>query len=353
MLISLPYFIVKAIFSRPHPGWTFKQTLLVHCIREYLHILGLAGVPDSLSLEPGNQGERFQVIDPTSFPRSIFQGPALSPIVSPEKIGGTWYPRKPDNPKGPIVLWNHGGAFVTGHSRELFCGFLAEGLLERAGAEAVFCLEYRLSGYGKNPFPAAFQDMITAYSYLTETLKIPPASIVVGGDSAGANLTIAFLRYLEEHSTGIKPPGSAVLCSPWVSPLESLSPTCSYREHKTWATDYLTMSFLQFGARTYASGDLPAEYITPQGHPFRTGVPLFASFGECEILGPGVIAWAEEMRTVRGNEVQLYCEKDAPHDTVSELHLQILEFSKVGWRRHVIRREFSTCFLRLLTLVRR
>lgn len=164
--------------------------------------------------------------------------------------------------------------------------------------------------------------MITAYSYLTETLQIPATSIAVGGDSAGGNLTIAFLCYLEEHSTGIKPPVSAVLCSPWVSPLESLSPTCTYREQKTWATDYLSMPFLQFGAHTYApagpNGGAPAQYISALGHPFRSSVPLFASFGECGILGSSIIAWSEEMRLVQGNKVHLYCEKNAPHDTVSK-----------------------------------
>lgn len=321
-LIGLPFVVTKAFFFRPHPEWTFKQTLCLRSTRDFLDIFILAGLTEALPIYPGKKGESFQVIDPTTFPKSFYQGPAISLAVTPEKVGGTWYPRKPDNPKGLIILWNHGGAFIMGNSGELFCGLVARALLLHTGAVAVFCPEYRLSGYGKNPFPAALQDMVTAYSYLTETLQIPASSITVGGDSAGGNLTIAFLRYLEEHSTGTKPPVSAVLCSPWVNPLESLSPTCSYREQKTWATDYLSMPFLQFGASTYApagpNGDAPARYISALGHPFRTGVPIFASFGECEIFGPGIIAWAEEMRTVQGNEIQLYCEENAPHDTVSK-----------------------------------
>lgn len=319
-LISLPYAVVKAFFYRPHPEWSFKQTLCVRSTRDLLDILVRAGLTESLSIYPGNKGEKFQGIDPTTFPKSFYKGPATSLAVTPEKVGGTWYPRKPDNQKGLIILWNHGGAFIMGNSGELFCGLVAKALLLHSGALAVFCPEYRLFGHGKNPFPAALQDMITAYSYITETLQIPATSVAVGGDSAGGNLTIAFLRYLEEHSTGIKPPVSAVLCSPWVSPLDSLSPTCSYREQETWATDYLTMSFLQLGASTYAAagpnGDPPDQYISALGHPFHTSIPLFASSGEYEILGPSIIAWAEGMQLVHGNEVQLYCEKNAPHDTV-------------------------------------
>ena len=208
-----------------------------------------------------------------------------------------------------------------GNSGKMFCGFAAKALLQHTGAVAVFCPEYRLSGYGKNPFPAALQDIIAAYSYLTETLQVPATSVAVGGDSAGGNLTIAFLRYLEEHNTRIKPPSYAFLCSPWVEPVESLHPTCSYQARKNYATDYVAMPFLQVGASTYApdgpNDEAPDRYISALGHPFRTSIPLFASFGEGEILGPGVVAWAEEMRAVRANEVQLYCEKNAPHDTVS------------------------------------
>lgn len=47
-------------------------------------------------------------------------------------------------------------------------------------------LEYRLSEYSVNPFPAPWQDMISAYSYLTETLDFPASSITSGGDSPSA-----------------------------------------------------------------------------------------------------------------------------------------------------------------------
>lgn len=200
----------QGLFSRPHPEWTFKQTLCVRSTRDFLDILGRAGLTEYLSIYPGKKGERFQVIDPTTFPKAFYKGPATSLAVTPEKVGGTWYPRKPDNQKGLIILWNHGGAFIMGNSGELFCGLVAKALLLHTGAVAVFCPEYRLSGHGKNPFPAALQDMITAYYYITETLQMPATSVAVGGDSAGGNLTIAFLRYLEEHSTAIKPPVSAI-----------------------------------------------------------------------------------------------------------------------------------------------
>lgn len=321
IIIGLPYTVLSAFIRRPHPKWTFRQTVVARLIRSYLHMFGRAGVSATLTLEPGKQGDRFQVIDPSTFPKSFYQGPATSPAVTPSKVGGTWYPNQPKDAKTRIILWNHGGAFIMGDSRELYCGFLTKTLLEHARADAVFCLEYRLSGYGQHPYPAALQDMITAYAHLTETLEIPPTSITIGGDSAGANLSIAFMRYLEQNPTGLKRPGSAALVSPWVAPLESLSPTDSYQDQKAYQTDYVAVSNLQLGARTYAPSDNTESsntaYITPLGHPFATTIPVFAHFGECEVLGPGIVAWVNEMRRTPSNEIELYCEKHAPHDTIA------------------------------------
>lgn len=338
IIISLPYTVLNALISRPHPRWTFRQTVAARLIRSYLDMIGQTGVSTTPTLEPDKQGDRFKVINPSQFPKSIYQGPAISPSVTPSKAGGTWYPAQPKDAsaKTRIILWSHGGAFIMGNSRELYCSFLANTLLEHAKADAVFCLEYRLSGQGgQNPFPAALQDVITAYAYLTETLVIPPDSITIGGDSAGANLSIAFLRYIEQNpTTGIKRPGAAALVSPWVAPLESLDPGGKYQDQKAYRTDYVAVSNLQFGARSYAPpGEVESSnsaYITPLGHPFATGVPIFAHFGEWEVLGPGIVAWFEEMRGMPGNEVELYCERDAPHDTMAAGNILGWEDSAYG-----------------------
>ncbi|KAJ4395967.1 hypothetical protein N0V93_000183 [Gnomoniopsis smithogilvyi] len=318
-ILRLPYWMIASLISRP-PNWTFKQAVLNSFFRDYVDRFSLAGVNETTTLEPGKQGVRFKVIDPADFSSSFFQGPAVSTEVAPAKVGGTWYPAEPSSPTGPVFLWLHGGAFVMGNSRDEFAGFAAKTLVEHGGAEAVFCLEYRLSGYGKNPFPAALQDAITAYLYLTETLKIPSTQITIGGDSAGGNLTIALLRYLKEQDTQLPQPSSAALASPWVSPLESLDPACTYTTEKNWSSDYLPLSFLQWGAKTYQpTGGIDgtvATYITPIGNPLATEVPILVWYGEREIFAPRVLAWAEEMRKVPGNRVEVFCEKDAVHDTI-------------------------------------
>jgi acetyl esterase/lipase len=119
------------------------------------------------------------------------------------------------------VLYFHGGAFVQGDGRMEQCGPIAKYFLDKRTADAVFCLQYRLSGHeGMNPFPAALQDALSSYLFLLHQLNIPPHQIIFAGDSAGANLAAALLRYLYEFGStmNILTPKCAVLLSPWVEP---------------------------------------------------------------------------------------------------------------------------------------
>ncbi|CAN8097864.1 unnamed protein product [Discula destructiva] len=195
--------------------------------------------------------------------------------------------------------------------------------------QGVFSIQYRLSGYGgRDPFPAAIQDIVTAYLYLTRTCKIPSSSIVVAGNSSGGNLVIAFIRYLEQVTPDIGRPLCAAVVSPWVAPLESLKPAYARKTLKNHATEYVADSFHKWGARTYLPfGGVDAStaaYITPLGHPFSTSTPIFVSSGECELLGPSIVAWAAEMRAYSDNQLQLHCDKMG-------VHASILNGDAIGW----------------------
>lgn len=301
------------------------------------------GITETHTLEPGKEGDRFQVAEP--FSPEHYRGPlASNPDVKPATVGGTWFPEKPDPEKGfggVVVLHIHGGAFVLGDGRTGYSGFLAKTLIDKAGAGAVFAPQYRLSGYGSssssaggtttsgaaNPFPAALQDVVTSYLYLTRTLGIPPSRVVLCGDSAGGNLVIALLRYLDAFGgdLGIAPPSSAVLIAPWVNPLASLGPDSVYKQHEHWSTDYLPVSFLRWGAKVYSSGlaDENLLYVTPLGNPWKTRVPIFVSMGEAEILETDGTAWCRQMQEA-GGDVEVYYEEHAVHDT-------LLMGAIIGW----------------------
>jgi|SRR5262245_2274058 len=86
----------------------------------------------------------------------------------------------------PALVYYHGGGWTIGDldTHDVLCRQLAVG----TGC-AVFSVEYRLAP--ESPFPAAVEDSLSSVDYVIEnanTLKIDPARLAVGGDSAGGNL---------------------------------------------------------------------------------------------------------------------------------------------------------------------
>lgn len=336
VFFCLPVWSIQALIPacRPHPQWGFKQALMARLTRNIVDLYSNVGITETHTLEPGKEGDRFQTVEP--FPLDLYRGPLGSnPDVKPVTVGGTWFPKKPDVEEGfdgIVVLQVHGGAFVLGDGRTGYCGFMAQTLMDKAGADAVFAPQYRLSGYGSasaaaNPFPAAMQDVLTSYLYLTKTLGIPSQRIVLCGDSAGGNLVIALLRYLDTFGPelGFAFPSCAVLIAPWVNPLASLGPDSVYKQHDHWSTDYLPVSFLRWGAKVYSSGlaDENLPYVTPLGNPWGTKVPIFVSMGEAEILETDGTAWCRQMQDA-GGHVQVSYEEHAVHDT-------LLMGAIIGW----------------------
>jgi acetyl esterase len=87
---------------------------------------------------------------------------------------------------GPLLVFFHGGGWVYGDldSHDPTCRFLAE----RSGVR-VLSVDYRLAP--EHPFPAAYDDAVAAYRWVTEhagSLGADPSRLGVGGDSAGGNL---------------------------------------------------------------------------------------------------------------------------------------------------------------------
>ncbi|WP_298959796.1 alpha/beta hydrolase [uncultured Methylobacterium sp.] len=86
----------------------------------------------------------------------------------------------------PCLLYLHGGGWMLGSldSHDGICRRLANG----AGA-CVIAVDYRLAP--EHPFPAALRDAAAALAFVAAeagALRVDPARLAVGGDSAGGNL---------------------------------------------------------------------------------------------------------------------------------------------------------------------
>ncbi|KAI1749176.1 alpha/beta hydrolase fold-3 domain-containing protein [Xylaria castorea] len=322
--------LVRFPSFRPNPAWSAKQTFMTRLLHPILDLVSRVGVTETLTLEKGKEGERFQTVTPSTL--DVYKGPLLHKTVKPTTIGGTWFPHAPGTDvKGKtIALYFHGGAFIQGDGRDAGCRSAAKRLLEKGGADAVFSVQYRLSGYGgMNPFPAALQDAVSSYLFLLNEVHVPADQIVVVGDSAGGNLSTAFLRYLHEFGVEINvpTPKCAILLSPWVAPFQYDMSSNPHRD-----TDFIPSAFPRWGAHAYANSwpdTVSDPYITPHGNPFPTPVPVFVNAASAEVLYEQITQWAKEMTDVNGNVIELNYEKDAVHDTF--LSGELLGFEKSAW----------------------
>ncbi|KAB8346057.1 hypothetical protein FH972_023109 [Carpinus fangiana] len=326
--IRLPLWILYYIPSslRPHAKWTLRQAIGVRVVKAFLYNVASVEMKTPLSLKPGSEKDRFQVLEPAK--KSFYTGVTTSdPSVQPQQLGGTWHPAAPsasdDKKPSQVILHFHGGAYVIGDGRDHDAGFAARTLLAGTGASHVFCPQYRLACNPGGQFPAALQDAITAYSHLLFTLNIPAKSIVLSGDSAGANLVLALTRYLADHGSavGLADPLAGLLHSPWVNPKSSYQSGTAFYSSPNVGTDYITANFGTWGAECYAPApetglDIGNEYISFQGQPFATKVPLYISAGECEVLLHDCVRLFEELRAVKGNNIELQIEDNAVHDII-------------------------------------
>ena len=107
-----------------------------------------------------------------------------------------------------LLIYFHGGGYCSGsivsHRR-----LVTEA--GRAGGLRTLAVEYRLAP--EHPFPAARDDALTVWRRLRRE-GCAANQIAVGGDSAGANLTLALARELKRAGQDL--PGCLWLLSPWV-----------------------------------------------------------------------------------------------------------------------------------------
>lgn len=105
-----------------------------------------------------------------------------------------------------VLLYLHGGAFVA--ETPTFHGAMLARICREARTRGLM-LSYRLAP--EHPYPAALDDCMAAYRWLLDQGHAAD-HIIVAGDSAGGNLTLALL--LRARDEGLPLPAGAVALSP-------------------------------------------------------------------------------------------------------------------------------------------
>ncbi|MDO5503362.1 MAG: alpha/beta hydrolase [Actinomycetia bacterium] len=209
-----------------------------------------------------------------------------------------------------VLVYAHGGGFVLGglDSADSVCRFLCA----HAGIE-VLAVDYRLAP--EHPFPAATEDLLTAYRFAVEHAPdwgIGADRVMIGGDSAGGNLAlVTALQVRDRRRDGIEDlpqPRLQVAFFPWVDFVGE------HASHELFATGYfLTTAQLEWYADHYVPDEeqranpyvspLLAEDLTDLG-------PAYVGVAGFDPLRDEGIAMAERLREA-DNEVTL--DVDARH----------------------------------------
>lgn len=273
-------------------------------------------------------------------PSSMIQGDvakyaSVANVISVQ-IPGYWYGGKPDDvitPGEKVYYSLHGGSYVALSAHpDSFAAEIPRGLMQYTSIKRAFALEYRLSNYKPfevcGPFPTALIDAIAGYVFLVN-LGYAASDIIVEGDSAGANLALALVRYLIEEggANGIpSPPGGLILLSPWsdlsksnILPGGSGYFDCDYlgpysEDDPQWAHHAFLHPFGLEIANT--NRFISPASIHPDAHIDFKGYPrTFITGGGAEILRDQIRTLEEKMKV--DCDVEYFEAVDAVHDWIT------------------------------------
>ncbi|HTP73832.1 MAG TPA: alpha/beta hydrolase [Burkholderiaceae bacterium] len=187
-----------------------------------------------------------------------------------------------------VLLYLHGGGFAL-HLPQLYAGLAAR--LARALEARVLLADYRLAP--EHPFPAGVADCLNTYRWLRGQ-GVAAHHIVVGGDSAGANLTLATL--LGAKAAGLPRPACAFAISPPVD-LTLASPSFVSNERSDALFRLATLLLLR--DRYVEPERLLEPLVSPLFGDLAGLPPLLLQAGTREMLRDDAVRFAERARSAR------------------------------------------------------
>ncbi|MXU64473.1 alpha/beta hydrolase fold domain-containing protein [Oceanomicrobium pacificus] len=200
-----------------------------------------------------------------------------------------------------VLLYFHGGAFVTGSPRTHAA---LAGALSVVSGMRVALPAYRLAP--DHPAPAALDDAEVCYRALLDA-GYAPADIAFAGDSAGGGLALALLHRLLARSLPV--PAALLLLSPWTD----LTGSGDSVRRNAFADPTLPSARLPDIAALYAAGrDLTDPDLSPLFGTYTGAPPVMVQVGKSEILLDDSVRLARQLRHA-GVDVRLDIWRKAPH----------------------------------------
>ena len=249
-----------------------------------------AGIPDPKIL-PTRAREEFSALY-VEFQE--IELPKLERVVIRDGLDGFWI-TVPESLPERTVLFFHGGGFTVGSTRD-HIGICTN--LARLCRSQVFSVDYRLAP--EHVFPAAAEDALCAYQYLTAH-GILPHHIIPIGISAGGTLVLDLLISARDQKLALP---HAVVC---LSPLTDMQFSGESVARNT-GLDWITPARLNAIRTVYLAGKDPGDPLASPLNARLHGLPrlprLYIQVGTHELLLSDVAAFVQKARWA-GSPVQL------------------------------------------------
>ncbi|ATF13344.1 alpha/beta hydrolase [Brevibacillus brevis X23] len=206
----------------------------------------------------------------------------------------------------PLFVYYHGGGWVIGdlETVDASCRMLAH-----LSGRIVVSVDYRLAPEHKFPVPVA--DSYAALKWVSEnasSINGSASDLVVGGDSAGGNLsTVLSLLAKDQNGPAIK---AQVLVYP-VTDMRFDSPSyMEFQEGFGLNRDLMLWFSNHYINHEYDKGN---PYVAPlSARDLSNLPPAIVITAECDVLRDEGIAYAERLKNA-GVKVEAVCEKGLVH----------------------------------------
>src|SRR5579875_2098316 len=194
---------------------------------------------------------------------------------------------RPARENAPAVLHLHGGGYVMG-SADLSAP-LARRLADAVGGWALVP-DYRLAP--EHPFPAALDDCLAAYRWLTR--RYPKAPVIVSGECAGGGLALSLALALRGSG---EPAGRLPAAIHLVSPFCDLALTAEHPSLAVGSDPWFNRITLIQMAACYIHDSDPGEALVSPARADLSGLPpLLIQAAEPESLFPVARRLADRAR---------------------------------------------------------
>jgi monoterpene epsilon-lactone hydrolase len=191
-----------------------------------------------------------------------------------DRLGGL--PAEVHTPKDwrqgdPTLLYWHGGGYISCSPRTH--RDLVSRIAYHSGAR---CIVPNYMKAPAHPFPHALDAAVSCFLQLLES-GVAPSTVLVGGDSAGAGLSLAMMLRL--RAKGAPLPRAALLLSPWVDL------TGSGESVRGTRLDILDGDMIALAATLYAgAATLTDPHVSPLHADLAGLPPLLVQTGEHEVF---------------------------------------------------------------------